>query len=552
MKVFLVNTAAILAGALFFAASFPNPLFNYGLPLLAWVAYAPVFWVIRRAGSTDTSLKKSGGGKGIIAALAVSALYGALYGYTAYRLLTPWLDSVHPLAGTFASVFQLAVMAVLFVFLKLAVILYPRKGYLLQWLIWVSYEYLRTIGFLGFPYGITGYTQWQYPLLIGIASIFGIWGVSALVLFPSVYLGAAFPNKNGVSFSKKNLLFFYRERLALAIWLGALGASLVFGAIQSNYIEGASTGTAKIALIQQNADPWKNDASETRRMLGVLTSLSSKALEDEPDTDLVVWPETAFVPRIYWHLTYRDNAESYALVKELMDFLAVQTVPFLIGNDDARLEVTASGKWERVDYNAALLIKRAEIMDVYRKNHLVPFAEHFPYEKTFPRLYQALLDTDTQFWKPGREKTVFAAGHLRFSAPICFEDCFGYISRDFTRNGAQFIVNLTNDAWAGSLSCQVQHLSMAVFRAVENRRSLVRAAVSGQTCAIGPTGKILAMAPPFTETALNVEIPLPTGSTPYSYWGDFWGILFAVFAAMLLLNGVFRFILRIIQTGREL
>ena len=541
MKHFLINTAAVLAGALLFAASFPNPLFSSGLSLLAWAAYVPVFFVIRRTG-----------GRSLV-------FWGALYGYTAYKLLVPWLGAFHPLAGTAVSLLQLVYMALLFPLLKLACVLYPRKGYLVQWLLWLSYEYLRTLGFLGFPYGITGYTQWQHPLIIGIASVFGVWGVSALVLFPSVYLGAAlFPRETSKIRPQKSRLsstmfaFFRRERLAAAAWLGALGAVLIFGLVKADYTKDI-TGTVKIALIQQNADPWKdNTPGANRRMLETLCSLSQKALDKEPDTELVVWPETAFVPRIYWHLTYRDNAESYEVVRELMDFLAPQKAAFLIGNDDARLEVGASGDWDRVDYNAALLFEGGELTEVYRKKHLVPFAEYFPYEKTFPRLYRALLKADTHFWKPGRESLVFSPGPLRFSAPICFEDCFGSISRDFTRRGAEFIVNLTNDAWAGSLSCQVQHLAMAVFRAVENRCSLVRAATSGQTCAIAPSGAILALAPPFTETALTVEIPIVPGRTPYTVWGDLWGVLFSVFAAILLLYGLFRSILGVIKIGRNL
>ena len=554
MKAFLIHAAAILFGALLFAASFPNPMFNYGLPFLAWIAYVPVFWVICRTGVSTPTLKKKTGAKELSGTLAVSALWGALYGYTAYLLFLPWLMAFHPLAGIFVSILQLVYMAILFVFLRLALFLYPRKGYLLQWLLWLAYEYLRTLGFLGFPYGITGYTQWQFPALIGIASVFGVWGVSALVVFPSVYLGAGFGTSQNRNVCCKNCLaFFRRERLAAAAWVGALGSALIFGSIQtSNDFDknGDFAGTAKIALIQQNADPWKSDMAGTKRLAETLMSLSEKALKEEPGTELVVWPETAFVPRIYWHLQYRDNAESYTVVKELMDFLSLQEIPFLIGNDDARREVATSERWDRVDYNAALLFERTEIKQVYRKNHLVPFAEHFPYEKTFPRVYKALIKADTPFWKPGREKTVFNTGKLRFSAPICFEDCFGYISRDFTRNGAQFIVNLTNDAWAESLSCQVQHLAMAVFRAVENRRSLVRAATSGQTCAIAPSGKILAMAPPYTETYLYAEIPLLTGRTPYVFWGDLWGILFSCSAAILLLSGIFRFILKIIKTGR--
>jgi len=540
-RAFLFNAAAILGAAVLFALSFPNPLFSFGLPFLAWIAYIPVFWVIRRSNAFSL------------------IFWGALYGYTSYSLFLPWLGTFHPLAGTVASLLQLGYMALLFPLLRLALILFPKKGYLLQGLLWLAYEYLRTLGFLGFPYGITGYSQWQFPALIGIASVFGVWGVSALVLFPSVYLAAGLPDK-GQAFKGSLGAFFRRERLAAAAWLGALAASLVFGFLHMNYVDSAAggptvisgptvvrgptvVGLAKIALIQQNADPWKEE--NHRRSLEILTGLSQKALDAEPETDLVVWPETAFVPRIYWHLTYRDNAESYLAVRDLLDFLEGQKVPFLIGNDDARLEVSGDGRWDRFDYNAALLFEGETLKQTYRKMRLVPFTEYFPYEKTFPRIYKALEAADTHFWKPGKDPVVFSADKLRFSALICFEDCFGYISRDFTRLGAELLVNITNDAWADSLSCQIQHLSMAVFRAVENRRSLVRAAASGQTCAIAPSGKILAMAEPFTETALNVRLPLMKGRTPYTVWGDLWGFLFLAVSILLLLIGAIRIILRL-------
>jgi apolipoprotein N-acyltransferase len=547
MKPFLLNTAAILFGALLFAASFPNALFTNGLYILAWAAYIPVFWVINRAAA-----------KSIAGSLAVSALWGTLYGYTAYLLFLPWMGAFHPLAGIFVSSLHMVYMALLFPLLKLAIIFFPKKGYILQWLLWLSYEYLKTTGFWGFPYGVTGYSQWQSPSIIAIASIFGVWGVSALVLFPSAYLGAmgSSPEMQKNRSFKGAFNFLCRERLAAAAWLGALAGALAFGFIQDDFSGNAAlknaggyNGTAKIALIQQNADPTKDGAAEMTRTLAVLKSLSAGALQEEPGTQLVVWPETAVVHRIFWHLNYRDNAQSYAAVKSLLDFFADQKVPFLIGNDDARLEVSNTGQWDRVDYNAALLMEGGEIKAAYRKIHLVPFGEAFPFEKRFPRIAQALVDANSQFWKPGRDKLVFQTGNLRFSTPICFEDCFGYVSRDFTRNGAQFIVNLTNDSWAGNLSSQVQHLSVAVFRTVENRRTLVRAATSGQTCVIAPSGRVLAMAPPVTEAALNVEIPLVTARTPYTVWCDLWAWVFCVLALSLLLSGAIRSILRGVNTG---
>ncbi|MDR2313837.1 MAG: apolipoprotein N-acyltransferase [Spirochaetaceae bacterium] len=540
MKSFAGCLVLLLGGALMFAASFPNPVFTQGLPFLAWVAYAPVFWVIRRVGTGPL------------------VLLGAFYGYLSYFFFAPWLGAFHPLGGIFACSLQLFYMALLFPLLKWALILYPRRGYLLQWLMWLSYEYLRTKGFLGFPYGITGYTQWQILPLIQIASITGVWGVSALVLFPSAYLAGVLEGPEGAageSLARKNAAGaarrgFRREIVPALAWGAALAGTLIFGLVSpADY---AAAPAAHVALIQQNADPWKADTpGQSRRILAALTGLSRNALAAEPGTDLVVWPETAFVPRIFWHLNYRDEAESYELVKELLDFLAPQGVPFLIGNDDGRLEATPQGRWDRVDYNGALLFRGAEISGVYRKMHLVPFAEYFPYERIFPRLYRALAGTGTQFWTPGREAVVFDTGKIRFSSPICFEDTFGYISRDFTRNGAELIVNLSNDGWAESLSCQMQHLSMAVFRAVENRRSLVRSTTTGQTCAIDPSGRILAMAEPFTPAFLTVRVPLLTNISPYTRWGDIWGILFLFCAVLLLLIGVIPVILRSIKTGRN-
>jgi apolipoprotein N-acyltransferase len=202
-----------------------------------------------------------------------------------------------------------------------------------------------------------------------------------------------------------------------------------------------------------------------------------------------------------------------------------------------------------VDYNAVLLFEGGEISGLYRKLHLVPFTEYFPYQRQFPRIYRALVEMDTHFWEKGKEATVFSLplarpggpGTLKFSTPICFEDTFGYLSREFAQNGAELIVNLTNDAWSHSLPAQNQHLTMAVFRAVENRRSMVRSTASGQTCGINPNGRVIALAPPFAENWITVEVPVLGGKTPYTLFGDYLGVFFAVLSAALLIFGsVFR------------
>jgi apolipoprotein N-acyltransferase len=516
---------AVLFGAVLFAGGFPNLIWEEGLPFLAWIAYVPVFWLNYRVG------------------FAGSCLWGALYGYGAYSLFNYWLSGFHPLAGLIVGLIYLVFFMFLFPLLKLAVVLFPRRGYLLQGLLWISFEYLRTQGFLGYPYGITGYSQWRFIPLIQIADIFGVWGVSVLVVFPSAWVAAAIARiartktveKDGKAARIK--VFLEQEGVPGILWLGALIGALVYG--YTAQIDYSQDPFARIALIQHNTDPWLGGIREYRKNYEVLKRLSDEALKVDPKPDLVVWSETAFVPRIYWHITYRDDQPSYTLVKELMDYLSLQEVPFVIGNDDARKDPAKNPRADhRIDYNAAMLFDRGIITGVYRKLHLVPFTEHFPYEKQFPLIYEALRNADTHFWEQGNEATVFTVNGLTFSSPICFEDTFGYLSRDFVRNGAELIVNLTNDAWSNSLPAQMQHLSMAVFRAVENRRSMVRSTASGQTCAIDPNGAIIAMAKPFIETQLTVQVPVITLDSAYTHYGDFLPQCCVAATVILLILGI--------------
>jgi len=580
IKSFFINLGLTVLSVLLFAGSFPNLLFENGLPFLAWFAYAPVFILLPRL------------------SLGASVFWGALHGYASYSLFNYWLAAFHPLAGLIVGCMFLVYNAVLFFFLRLALILFPKRAFLVQWVIWMAYEYLRSKGFLGYSYGITGYSQWRVIPLIQIANIFGVWGVSALVVFPSIWLVPAaqisrkFSRKgaedakdakgkkereNGEQEIGKSLPppllsssassaplrplreVFSRKPapkapasgllLSFFIWLAAIIAALIYGFAQPT--DFSAEKQANIALIQHNTDPWKGGIEEYKSNLVVLKRLSNEALATRPRPDMVVWSETAFVPRIYWHETYRDDHPSWLLVRELMDYLAVQNVPFLIGNDDARKDPAKNPnakEGHRVDYNAAILFENGRETGIYRKLRLVPFTEHFPYQRQFPAIHRALVNADTHFWEKGTEAKVFKGPGFTFSTPICFEDTFGDLSRKFAQNGAQVIVNISNDAWSRSLPAQNQHLSMAVFRAAELRLSMVRATASGQTCGISPNGRVIAMAPPFTEAALVVAIPIVKGDTVYTRWGDFLAIGFTVAAVFLLLFGA---IARIIKKTHQ-
>jgi len=466
-----------------------------------------------------------------------------------YSLFNYWLGAFHPLAGAITYSIYLGYMVIVFTLFKLASVLFPKRAYIVQWLIWLSYEYLRTRGFVGYSFGLTGYSQWRNIALIQIAGVTGVWGVCALVSFPSFWLAAALNDFSG-SGGIKGIVsavssFFQKEKIAALVWAAVLAASFVFGlAVNKDF---SSYPKANIALIQHNTDPWEASKAPSRALvleayrkdLTVLKRLSDEALAATPGLQLVVWPETAFVPRIYWHTIFRDSQDFWLPVKELLEYLSAKDVPFLIGNDDARMEPAKNPNADekyRVDYNAAILFEKGQIAGVYRKLHLVPFTEHFPYKKQLPFIYNMLKKADTHFWEQGKEATVFKMPDFTFSTPICFEDTFGYLSRNFVLRGADVLINLTNDAWSNSLPAQNQHLSTAVFRAVENSRTMLRATISGQTCVIAPNGRIIRMAKPFTEAWISAEVPIVKKTTIYTLYGDYLAFVFIFLAAAMLIS----------------
>ena len=534
-----VNVALLISSSALFAFSQPGFLVSTGLPFLAYFIFVPLFILVRRI------------------SFLFSFFWGGIYGVLNYCIFSYWLWGFHPLAMYIVALEYFFYYMLTIPLLKLADIYFPRYGFIVQWLIWIGYEYIKTLGFLGFSYGLIGYSQWQFIPLIQIASIFGVWGVSALVCFPSAWIAAGI--KTHCKEPVRNWLhglrvFAYKERIPALMWCLCFVAALIFGlSIQRDYKD---LPTARIALIQSNSDPWVGGVESYKRDFKTLKKLSDQAIAGDPNLALVVWPETAFIPRIDWHYRYREDRNTFELVHELLTYLDEQSVPFLIGNDDAVKAVTDTGVEERLDYNAALLFCPKENVlppnpERYRKMHLVPFTEHFPYKKAFPAIYDALVANDTHFWEKGLEATVFSVNGLEFSVPICFEDTFGYITRRFARHGAKLFVNMSNDAWAKSVACQYQHLSMSVFRAVETRLPMVRATASGQTAAISPHGHITAMLKPFIEGYLCVDIPVFTArsNTWYVLWGDIFGLIAAITAGCLLIIGSVRTILNSRKTA---
>ena len=513
----LINIGLLLLSAIIFSLSFPSFINYVGFPFLAYFALFPAFVVIYRMN------------------WIAAPFFGFFLGLVSYAIFNYWLFKFHIIAIFLVPLVYGIYYSMLFYVFKVSDKLFLRRSYIINSIIWVGYEYLRTKGFLGYPYGIIGYTQYLFPPLVRVSSLTGIWGISLLVVFPSAFLGYVFKDgfKNWLAKLKKAII---EEKIILIIYALIFTAALSYGFI--NTVDVSELETWKVSLVQHNIDPWEGELSAYRESLTRLKRLSSEAtLCPSGPPDIIIWSETAFVPAIEWHTRFRLDPAVYQLVRELKDFLALQTIPYLIGSSEGVLIVDEKGEPQRLDYNAALLFGAGgKHKGTYRKMHLVPFAEHFPYSRQFPFIYNFLKEADTSFWEKGTEYTVFELNGVKFSTPICFEDTFGYISREFVKRGADVIVNLTNDSWSASVAAEVQHMMHAVFRAAENQRSVVRAANGGITCIIDPNGRIISRIDPFIESFLTGEAPINRGSfTLYTRIGDLFGLIFVILSISAIL-----------------
>jgi apolipoprotein N-acyltransferase len=210
---FLINAGLLALAVVFFALPQPNPLSLKGFPFFAYIAFVPLFLLVRRV------------------SFRASFLWGAFYGLFCYCLFSYWLGFFHPLAMYVIGALYFFWLLLVVPLLKLADLLFPKRGFIVQWMLWVGYEYLKTLGFNGYSYGIIGYSQWSWPVIIQIASIFGVWGVSALVVFPSAWIAGGLKagctgRLNGWASGFR--LFMHEHAVSACLWCVAFFATVVF------------------------------------------------------------------------------------------------------------------------------------------------------------------------------------------------------------------------------------------------------------------------------------------------------------------------------------
>jgi apolipoprotein N-acyltransferase len=293
-----------------------------------------------------------------------------------------------------------------------------------------------------------------------------------------------------------------------------LAGTVAFGA--ARLAEPWPPGDTRITVMQPSIEqPLKFDPEHASTTLGIYFALTRRAAAEGPA--LVVWPETA---------TPSPLARDGALLRALSGLAGTIRAPLVVGSIDV------DGPSPVVLRNSAFLLTEHGIQGRYDKMHLVPFGEYVPLSGVigFVRGWAEFISE----LEPGSRTVVFPGPPAPFGVVICYEGIFPELVRGFARNGARLIVNITNDAWFGRTSGPLQHLAMYAFRAVEHRTPVVRAANTGVSAFIAPTGQIVRRLALYERDIMTADVALRDRTTLYSRLGDWLPYLgLAVTAAAL-------------------
>ncbi len=423
------------------------PKFN--LWLFAWFALVPLF----------LALEGKRRSKAFLISLFCGVLFYVLTIFWLINVTVPGMVILSCYLGSYVAFFGLA-----YGYAKEKTGFWQRLFFLPS--LWVALELLRAYFFTGFPWALMAHSQTSNLLAIQAADIFGAYGVSFIVIFVNV---ALFENIRAYRMNERfNMYRILIPFLILLVWLA-------YGSLRIKEDPKRSC-PFKVTVIQGNIAQeikWVQSLQETIfKKYKLLTEIAHL----KEASDLIIWPETSYPE----YLEFGEND------KPLKKLAEEARAPLLVGS------ITLKD----MDYfNSAILYSASgEVSGVYDKIHLVPYGEFIPCRKFCPFMQYLVPIED---FTPGEKYSIFsvsgvACPSINFGVLICFEDIFGSLASRFVRRGADFLVNITNDAWFGDTSSPYQHMQASVFRAIENRVYVVRAANTGISCIIDDAGRPLA------------------------------------------------------------
>ncbi len=512
-----VSTRAALAvvSGLALALAFPK----FDVNFTAWVAFVPLLFAIDGESHRNVFL------------------YSWLQGFACYVASLYWVTiTLHDFAGVamvFAVMPMLLLAAVIALYTGVAVwlaaLVTARLGLsmvLTLPIAWTAVEWIRTYFPIGFPWDLLGYVAYQNLTLIQFAEFTGVYGVSALVVFFNVVLYVVLfrresPRIQGVSLGVLSMM---------------IAAAWIFGTLRIGQLERARpSGSLKFAMVQGDIpQSIKWDPNFLESSFGVYVQQTEQAAQ--LGADLIVWPEAAaaffFQPTEHYLAAFAADAPYR---QRLLQLAADTGDPILfgapaLGEEDGRLGF----------YNRAYLVSKAgAVVAWYDKINLVPFGEYVPLRSLLGSFVNRVVAGFGDMFA-GNRQTIFEVKGARLGVLICYESIFPNLSRMAVNEGADILVNITNDAWYGESSAPYQLLAMAAMRAVETKVPLVRVANTGISAVIEPTGKITARTPLFKRGTEIERVEWRSRRTVYTIVGDLFAEICFALAAIALIAAWFQ------------
>lgn len=507
----LIYLLLLVLSALLFIMSFPGFISEYGIAYFSFIALIPMFYVVYKMSYIQT------------------IIFGFIYGMGKYLLFNYWLKAFDPAAYAVAPAIHGIYFLMLFPCIRYLYNRFPKYGFIHITILWLSYELFKSTNVVGYSYGILSQSMYKTHHFTGIVDIIGSYLLSSIIVFPSIFI--TFIHRKKVSIKSKTSI------ITIIVYITIFISSILYTQLMK--VDYSNSDKIKVTLVQHNLNCWlKGNDLLYSQAYDHLEELSIQG--ESENSDLIIWPETSFVPAIEWHKKYRPTHERnrLELIKRMESYLKDTKAFYIIGNNES------FGKDRDTHYNSAYLYKSNKVLNKYRKINLVPFTERFPYPEKFPWLFNYVKKLGAKQIEPGEEQVLFQINNYLATTLICYEDAFSDLPRQGVKSGSDLFINITNDAWTSSPTAALQHLAAAALRTIENRRTLVRAGTSGFTGIIDPNGKIIKSLPLFVKDQLTYDIPIYNSKvTFYTRYGAILDLIPYILLSVVVLISIFLHIL---------
>jgi apolipoprotein N-acyltransferase len=522
----------VLLSALLQVLIFPLPNWY----VLCWFAVTPLLVAILRARRPDT-LQLEEGIKLLPASPWQAFLLAYLCGILWYAGNCYWIFNTMRQYGGLNTPAAIAALVLFCLYLGLyhglfglmIGLLAGKKSFnrltlLLAPAVWVAVELART-RITGFPWDLLGTVQTDNIPLARIATVTGVYGLSFEIMVVNAALAAAFLVRRS---KRKQLL------------LAGLGAIVVLQA--TRWVVPPVQPTDHTAILLQANTPILDAADWTpeyfQQTLSDLNTASFDAASQPPpsrssgdpaqSSRLIIWPESP-APFFVNDAVFRNSLGN----------LARETRSWVLAGTVATSAPGETPVGEKKLYNSASLIGPDGGWTArYDKIHLVPFGEYLPFPHVFS--FAGGLTKEVGGFTSGQSRFPLDAGGIKLGTFICYESIFPDEVRQFAANGADVLVNLSDDAWYGDSGAYAQHLLQTRIRAVENNRWLLSDTNTGVTASIDPYGRVTSSVPRKVRTALLAQYAVSDVTTFYTRHGDWFAYLCAIISMAGLLARVIK------------